>query len=275
MTNVVERDAAERDTEDGLTVGATAKLVGVTVRTLHHWDEIGLASPSARTFAGYRLYSDEDVLRLHRIVAYRESGLGLDAVREVLDDGSAEIGATLREQRAQLAARIRELEQLDHRLGRMAEAHERGILLTDDEQRELFGDDWDPERSRQARTVWNGSVQWAQFAERSASRSPAQWRELSEAMLTLQADLSDAMERGVEAGDPEANALVGRHREVFSNFFPLSREMQVCLGRMFESDDGFAAHYNGLRPGLASWFRQIIDASAREHGIDPDAAIWR
>ena len=129
MTNVVERDAAERDTEDGLTVGATAKLVGVTVRTLHHWDEIGLASPSARTFAGYRLYSDEDVLRLHRIVAYRESGLGLDAVREVLDDGSAEIGATLREQRAQLAARFRELEQLDHRLGRMAEAHERGILL--------------------------------------------------------------------------------------------------------------------------------------------------
>lgn len=265
----------DADTTDGLTVGAAAKLVGVTVRTLHHWDDIGLASPSARTRAGYRLYTDDDVHRLHRIVAYRESGLGLDAIRDVLDDGTAEIGATLHEQRAQLADQIRDLEQLYERLERMTEAHERGILLSDDEQSDVFGDDWDAERSRQARAVWGGSVQWAQFAERSASRTSAQWRALSEAMSSLQTELGDAMERGVRPGTEEANALVESHRRLFSNFFPLSREMQVCLGRMFESDEGFAAHYNGLRPGLASWFRQIIDASAQEHGIDPDTAIWR
>lgn len=272
MVFMVER---ERDFRDGVTVGAAAELAGVTVRTLHHWDEIGLAPPSVRTTAGYRQYTDADLQRLHRIVAYREAGLGLDAVREVLDDATAEIGATLREQRAQLAERIQDLKQLDERLERMTEAHERGILLNDEAQSEIFGADWDAHRSRQARTVWGDSAQWAQFAERSASRTREQWQSLSAAMSTLQLDLGNAFDQGVIPGGHEANALVERHREVFSNFFPLTRQMQVCLGRMFESDPGFSSHYDGIRVGLASWFRHSIDECARAHGIDPETATWQ
>ncbi|WP_020667804.1 MerR family transcriptional regulator [Amycolatopsis nigrescens] len=272
MGSVVERERAHRD---GVAVGAAAELVGVTVRTLHHWDEIGLASPSVRTSAGYRQYTDADLQRLHRIVAYREAGLGLDAVREVLDDQTAEIGDTLRAQRAQLAERIKDLRQLDERLERMTDAHERGILLDDEAQSEIFGADWDAHRSRQARTAWGDSAQWAQFAERSASRTREQWQSLSAAMSTLQLELGSALDRGVIPGSQEANALVERHREVFSNFFPLTRQMQVCLGRMFESDPGFSAHYDGIRFGLASWFRQSIDECARTHGIDPETATWQ
>jgi DNA-binding transcriptional MerR regulator len=260
---------------DGLTVGAAAELLGVTVRTLHHWDEIGLASPSQRTRAGYRQYTDADLERLDRIVAYRRSGLGLETVREVLDDTTADISARLREQRSQLAERIHELQELDRSLERMTEAHERGILLTDEEQTETFGADWDSQRSAGARAAWGGTTQWAQFAERSASRTREQWQELSGAMSSLQRDLGEALDRGVLPGSAEANALVERHREIFSNFFALTRQMQVCLGRMFESDPGFAAHYDGIRPGVAAWFRQIIDESARAHGIDPDTATWR
>lgn len=62
---------------------------------------------------------------------------------------------------------------------------------------------------------------------------------------------------------------------MFSNFFPLTRQMQVCLGRMFESDPGFSSHYDGIRAGLASWFRQIIDECARTHGIAPETATWQ
>lgn len=261
--------------DDGVTVGAAADLVGVTVRTLHHWDEIGLASPSGRTSAGYRLYTASDLDRLHRVVAYRETGLGLDAIRAVLDDATTEIGATLREQRSQLAERIRDLQELDERLERMTDAHERGILLSDEEQTETFGEDWDPHRSGMARFVWGGSAQWAQFAERSASRTRAQWQTLSGGMGALQRDLADAMGRGITPGSPDADELVERHRELFSNFFPLTRQMQVCLGRMFEADTGFASHYDGISEGLATWFRQIIDESARGHGIDPETATWQ
>jgi hypothetical protein len=50
--------------------------------------------------------------------------------------------------------------------------------------------------------------------------------------------------------------------------------MQVCLGRRYEADPGFAAHYDGIRAGLATWFRHLVDADARAHGIDPDTATW-
>jgi DNA-binding transcriptional MerR regulator len=256
------------------TVGMAAGYLGLTVRTLHHWDEIGLASPSHRTPAGYRLYTSEDLERLSRVIAYREAGLSLDTIREVLDDAAAEIGDTLRQQRAQLAEKITELQKLDQRLERMSDAHERGILMSDDEQRETFGEEWDPQSSREARFAWGGTRQWAQFAERSASRSPHQWRALSEAMSALQRDLADAVSREVEPGSEEADGLVERHRELFSNFFPLTRQMQVCLGRMFEADPGFSSYYDGIGEGLSAWFRQSIDESARHHGIDPDAATW-
>jgi hypothetical protein len=83
------------------------------------------------------------------------------------------------------------------------------------------------------------SAQWAQFAERSASRTREQWRSLSAAMSASQLDLGDALDRGAE------------------------------------SDPGFSAHYDGIRVGLASWFRQSIDACARAHGIDPETATWK
>jgi MerR family transcriptional regulator, thiopeptide resistance regulator len=83
------------------------------------------------------------------------------------------------------------------------------------------------------------------------------------------------MGAGLTPGSPEADDLVERHREVFAAYFPLTRQMQVCLARMFEADPAFAAHYDGIRPGLATWFRRIVDAGARAHGIDPDTATWQ
>lgn len=97
----------------------------------------------------------------------------------------------------------------------------------------------------------------------SASRGPEEWQAITDAVAGLDRALGDAMDAGVTPGSPEANQLVERHREVFASYFPLTRQMQVCLGRTYEADPGFAAHYDGIRAGLATWFRRIIDASAR------------
>lgn len=261
--------------EQGMRVGDVARLVEVTARMLRHWDEIGLASPSGRSAAGYRLYTREDVDRVHRVVAYREIGLGLEEIREVLDGPGLDISVRLREQRSLLADRIRRLRELDERLERMTAAHEQGLLLSDAEQRETFGEEWDPAHAVDARSLWGHTPQWAQFAERSASRTRAEWEQISESMRALQQDLASALERGVAPGSAEANDLVEAHRELFSQFFPLSREMQVCLGRMYETDPGFASYHDGIRSGLAAWLRRAIDASARAHDIDPETATWQ
>ncbi|MFC3995924.1 MerR family transcriptional regulator [Nocardiopsis sediminis] len=260
---------------DGLTVGQVSARLGVTVRALHHWDEIGLARPSLRTAAGYRLYTAGDLERLHRIVVYRELGLGLDRIGALLDDSAADVPGALRAQRTQVTERIDRLRQLSTGLDRMIDAHERGLLLTVEQQAAIFGPQWNPDWPAQARRRYGDTTQWQQYAERAASRSPEEWQAIADAVADLDHALRDAMDEGITPGSPEANHLVERHRELFASYFPLTRQMQVCLGRMFEADPGFAAHYDGIRAGLAGWFRRIIDASARTHGIDPDAATWQ
>ncbi|MFG3707422.1 MerR family transcriptional regulator [Micromonospora sp. NPDC047670] len=260
---------------DGLTVGQVSTRLGVTVRALHHWDDIGLARPSLRTAAGYRLYTAGDLDRLHRIVVYRELGLDLDRIRTLLDDSTADVPGALRAQRTQIAQRIDRLQQLSAGLDRMIAAHERGLLLTAEQQAAIFGPQWNPDWPAQARQRYGDTTQWRQYAEGSASRGPEEWQAIADAVADLDRALADAMDAGVTPGSPEANHLVERHREVFTSYFPLTRQMQVCLGRMFEADPAFAAHYDGIRAGLAAWFRRSIDASARAHHIDPDTATWQ
>lgn len=260
---------------DGLTVGQVSTRLGVTVRALHHWDEIGLARPSLRTAAGYRLYTAGDLERLHRIVVYREIGLGLDRIQAILDNSTADVPGALRAQRTQVAARIDRLQQLSAGLDRMIDAHECGLLLTVEQQAAIFGPQWNPDWPAQARQRYGDTTQWQQYAERSASRGPEEWQAIADAVAGLERALGDAMDAGVTPGSQEANRLVEWHREVFASYFPLTRQMQVCLGRMFEADPGFAAHYDGIRAGLATWLRRIVDASARAHGIDPDTASWQ
>jgi MerR family transcriptional regulator, thiopeptide resistance regulator len=115
----------------------------------------------------------------------------------------------------------------------------------------------------------------AAVRRRSASRGPEEWQAIADAVAGFDRVLDDAMGAGVTPGSPEANHLVEWHREVFASYFPLTRQMQVCLGRMFETDLGFAAYYDGIRAGLATWFRRIIDAGARARGIDPDTPAWQ
>ncbi|MEU9855379.1 MerR family transcriptional regulator [Streptomyces sp. NPDC047974] len=263
----------ETDTA-GLTVGQVSARLGVTVRALHHWDEIGLARPSLRTGAGYRLYTAADLERLHRVVVYREIGLGLDRIQAVLDDSGTDVPAALRAQRAQVAERVERLQRLGAGLDRMIEAHERGLLLTVEQQAAIFGPDWDPEGPVKARQWYGDTTQWRQYAERSAARTPEEWQAVHDAVAALDRDLAAAMDAGVAPGSPAADALVDRHRAVFAAYFPLTRQMQVCLARTYASDPGFAAHYDGIRPGLAEWFRTVVDASARAHGVDPDTAVW-
>ncbi|GAB2926421.1 hypothetical protein GCM10022245_68290 [Streptomyces mayteni] len=196
----------------------------------------------------------------------------------VLDDSTADVPGALRAQRAEVAERIDRLQRLGTGLDRMIDAHERGLLLTVEQQAAILGPRWNPDWPAQARQRYGHTAQWLRYAERSASRGPEERQAVADAVTGLDRALGDAMDAGVTPGSPEANEanqLVERHREVFASYFPLTREMQVCLGRGYEADPGFAAHDDGIRAGLATWFRRIVDARARAHGIDPDTATWR
>src|SRR6201996_6984013 len=103
--------------EEHLTVGRVAELAGVTVRTLHHYDEIGLVRPSARTAAGYRAYSAGDVERLRQVLAYRRLGFRLREIAALVDDPGTDAAAHLRRLRGLL------ITQRDQGGGMLAAVH--------------------------------------------------------------------------------------------------------------------------------------------------------
>ncbi|WP_166982889.1 MerR family transcriptional regulator [Paramicrobacterium fandaimingii] len=259
---------------DGLTVGAVAHRTGVTVRTLHHWDGIGLVAPSTRSGAGYRLYSPSDIARVHRVLIYRALGLPLERIRDVLDSDAELTASALRAQHKKLEERIGELHGMRTALERMITAVDSGITLSADEQMRIFGDTWNPEWATQARQKWGDTAQWAQYAERAASRSTHDWEEIADDVRDLEATLARALERGVRPGSIEANELAEAHRKSMSRYFDCTVSMHVCIGRRYADDPDFRAHFDTVAPGLALWLRDVIDANARANGIDPDEAIW-
>ncbi|MEU0095700.1 MerR family transcriptional regulator [Kribbella sp. NPDC006257] len=256
---------------DGLTVGAASSLVGVTVRTLHHWDSIGLVCPSDRTFGGYRVYSAGDIARIHRVLVYRELGLPLESIGELLDAPATE---PLLRQREQLVERISRLQKMVTAVDRLIEAKNAGLLLSAEEQVKIFGTNWQPSWVAEARERWGDTDQWAQYAERSATRTADDWSRISEQVSALNDDLATAKRAGVVAGSPEGNALAERHRESMAAYFECSHSMHVCLGRKYAADPGFTTHYDTLEPGLAAWLRDLINANAQAHGTNPETATW-
>ncbi len=127
--------------DDHLTVGRLAELAGVTVRTLHHYDEIGLVTPSGRTAAGYRVYAAADVERLRQVLTYRRLGFGLREITELVGDPDADPVAHLRRQRELLVGQREHAIALIAAIDKELEAHAIGISLTPQEQLEVFGTD--------------------------------------------------------------------------------------------------------------------------------------
>lgn len=191
-----------RAASDSLTVGRAAALVGVSVKTLHHWDGIGLVRPSERTRAGYRVYSGEDIARVHRVLVYRELGFPLAEIGRLLDDPRVDAHEHLRRQRAELEERIARLRTMVGAVDRMMAASRTGLRLTPQEQVEIFGDDWQPARVEEARERWGDTEQWAQYAERAAERTPQDWQDYTATAEALNADLAAALRAGTAPAPP-------------------------------------------------------------------------
>ena len=259
---------------EGLTVGAVAELVGVSVRTLHHWDRIGLAPASGRTWSDYRVYDDDDVARIHRVLVYRELGFTLAEIGGLLDDPAVDEHAHLGRQRDLLLRRISHLQEMVSAVERLKEAITMNAPLTPEDRAEIFGTDWDPGYQDEAEERWGDTPQWEQSRERTAKLSKEDWKRVKARGDALNADLAAAKRAGVDPGSPEAAELAERHRASIEQFYDCTYSMQVCLARMYGEDPRFAETYEALEPGLTGWLRAAVEANARAHGVDPETATW-
>ena len=246
-----------------LTVGNVAAISGVTVRTLHHYEEIGLLVPAGRSAAGYRLYDDADCERLSRILYYRELGFPLDGIATLLDDPRQDRYEHLERQHTLLRERLARIQAMVASLEREMEAQMTGYNLTAEEKLEVFGD-FDPAQYEdEARERWDGTDAWTQSQERAKSYGKEDWKRIQAEMDRLNGLLVNAMGAGTPATSPAVMALAEEHRQHISRwFYDCSHEMHRGLGAMYVDDPRFTANIDKTAPGLAAYLREAIIANA-------------
>ncbi len=188
-------------------IGELAARVGVSVRTLHHYDRFGLVQPSARSESGYRLYSEPDFLRLQQVLTLRCLGFPLRRIRDVLDGEDFDAAASLRVQRLALRERIEELQRVESAIGDALAAHERGgrwdwnLVLT---AAEAAGNS----SGGNVMEKYYTPEQMAQFAELRAETPPEEIEAVEREWTGLLADVRAS--RGLDPASAEAKALVVR-----------------------------------------------------------------
>ncbi|MEV3990119.1 MerR family transcriptional regulator [Streptomyces sp. NPDC049837] len=247
-------------------VGQVAAFAHVTVRTLHHYDEIGLLSPSGRSHAGHRRYDDADLDRLQQILFYRELGFPLDQVAALLDDPDADPQEHLRHQHELLTTRIAELQKMAEAVEHAMEAKKMGINLTPEEKFEVFGDN-DPEQyAEEVEQRWGDTEAYRESQRRTARYTKADWQRMQDQNADWGARYQALMEEGEPPTGDRAMDLAEEHRQQINTwFYECTHEFHRCLADMYVSDERFTAFYDAMRPGMAEHLRSAIHANADRH----------
>ena len=244
-----------------LTVGRVAELSGVTVRTLHHYDAVGLLSPGGRSPAGYRLYGERDLERLQHIRYYRELGFSLDEIGDILAGPPGDPETHLRRQHELLTARVAQLQKMADAVERAMEAGKMGITLTPEERFEVFGDATD--YSQEAEERWGHTDAYRESARRTARYTKEDWARMKAESDEWAQRLAAAMAAGEPSEGPVAMALAEEHRDQITRWsYACSYEMHTGLADLFVEDARFTAFYERVRVGMARYLHDAIHANA-------------
>lgn len=249
----------------GRTVGEVSRLAGITVRTLHHYDRIGLVRPSGRSASGYRIYDERDLERLQQVLFYRELGFGLEEIRAIMAAPDFERGGALREQRKMLEIEAARLEGLIRAVDAAVDAHDAGISLTDEQLFEVFGD-FDPRQyADEVRQRWGHTEAYRQSQQRALRFTQDDWRQVKAEGEEIARRFAQVMTSGEAASSPAADAVVMAHRRHLGRFYDCSAEMHRGLGELYVEDHRFTAYWDAYAPGLARFVHDAIAAAtARE-----------
>ena len=212
-----------------LTVGALARRTGLTVRTLHHYDKIGVLSPSGRTESGYRLYSDDDVRRLERIVLLRGLGMPLDTIASALHGNGHELRELLERHSRAVDAELERMHAAQSRLtATIAQLQNHQYRSTDDalaliEAVAAFERHFTDEQRRA-------------LSERAEALGPDRIRDAEQQWTRLIADVRREIDAGTPPGDARVVGLAREWRSLLDEFTNGRSDIAHSAGRMMRAD---------------------------------------
>lgn len=246
------------------TVKQVAKMAGVSVRALHHYDAIGLLRPASTGENGYRYYGREELLRLQQILTWRELDLPLEAIGAMLDRPEGDRVAVLESQRAALAAKAARYRRLIRTLDATL-ADLRGEKQMDDKT--IF-DGYD--REKQAAYEQELIDRYGEGARRNIDLSKANmagWdqarkRAVQDEAEALHAECQRVLALNLPVDAPEVVAVIDRHYRWICNFWTPNAQAYRGLGEMYRDDPRFRAFYDGYDVKLAPYLAEAMSAYA-------------
>ncbi len=257
-----------------LQVNEVARIARVSVRTLHHYHAMGLLVPSARTKSGYRLYREEDLLRLQEILVGRELGMPLEAIKRSLDDPSYDRRAALEAQRRALSAQAERttamLRSVDAALAILSKEGDMNMAVevSEQEMKALF-EGFDPaEHEAEAASRWGTTAAYEESRRRTRGYGKADWERYKSEAEEILAEGARLLGTGAPPESAEATGLAERHRLSIDRwFYPCSREMHGRLADMYEADTRFRENIDRYGAGLTAW----LAAAIRANGMREDS----
>jgi DNA-binding transcriptional MerR regulator len=237
-------------------IGEVARAAGLTVRTLHHYDEIGLLVPSGRSEAGYRLYSDADVRRLYRILALRGMGFPLDEIAATLVREGEDPRPAVRRHLERLDAQLRLAELLRARLTRILDVLDRSDEPSGDQFIEAI-----EVMTRMER--YYTPEQLEQLGKRAEALGEDGMRRAQEDWEALIADVEAERVAGTDPADPRLDPLVERWTGLIAQFTGGDPGVRASLQRMYDSEGAERASQGAMNVETMAYAGRAMAARRR------------
>ncbi|MZP31009.1 MerR family transcriptional regulator [Heliobacterium undosum] len=242
-------------------VKEVADLAQVSVRTLHHYDQIGLLKPAQATEAGYRLYTEDDLGRLQQILFFKELGFSLQEIREMLDTPGFDRREALISQKRLLIEKKTRLEAIIDLVDKTLATIEGGDTMAKKEMFEAFDmseiEKHQKEYAEETRQKYGHTDAYKESQRRAAAYTKDDWARIKAKTDAIYKTLADSMDKG--PADPLVQQAISDWRELISdNFYECNLEIFRGLGDLYVQDERFTANIDKVKPGLARFMQQAM-----------------
>jgi DNA-binding transcriptional MerR regulator len=243
------------------TVQKLGNMAGVSTRTLRYYDEIGILKPARINSSGYRIYGQKEVDRLQQIMLYREMGVNLDTIHELLSSEAFDETAALKEHLKKLLAQRQQLERLIANVEKTIEYKKGSIKMNDKEKFEGFKqklvNENEEKYGKEIREKY-GDEQVNESNRKMLNMTKEQYDEFEK----LGQEVQDTLEAAFATGDPAGELgqkTADLHRQWLSyTWGNYSKEAHAGVAQMYVDDERFTAFYDKKQPGLAAFLRDAV-----------------
>ena len=233
-----------------------AKLTGVSVRTLHFYDEIGLLKPSSVDEQnGYRFYDEQTLMRMQEILFYRELNFSLKEIRMILSSPDYDKQNALKEQKHLLTLKKERLERIISALDSAMKGEIVNMNVFDNSEFEEKRNEY----AKEARKKWGDTAAYKEYAEKTADYSEDKRKQVNAAMDERIAEFADCERNGFAPESQKTQALVKKWQDfITENYYTCTKEILVGLGEMYVADERFQKNIDRHGDGTAQFMSDAI-----------------